>query len=397
MNTIKFYTLGCKVNQYETQQMRERFLGRGFKEVFGGERADTYVINTCTVTHKADSESLNLLRRAERESPSAKIIVTGCLAELDWDKIKKTARGCLIVKNRDKKNISSAGISYFAGRSRAFLKIQDGCDNFCSYCKVPLVRGKSKSKPLGDIIKEAERLVQNDYKEIVLTGICLGFYGRELKPKKSLVGVIKGLEKITGLLRIRLSSIEPQDITDGLIKKIANSAKLCRHLHIPLQSGDDAILKKMNRKYTSAEYLNLIKKIKRRIPGITITTDVLVGFPGETEENFNNTRKLLAKIKPLKAHIFPYSKREGTLSARFKDEIPPQVIKRRVAVLKAFADACALKCIKQSLNKARDVLIEGPSKKGPFLWEGYTDNYIKVCLKSRKNLTNRLVDTNSHE
>ena len=411
MKTVKFYTLGCKVNQYDTQEIRERFIACGFKEINNGAKADLYVINTCTVTHRADSDSLGFIRKAKRENPKARIIVTGCLAELDESRIKTASPGVIIVKKKglstpgrlhsfarglslNKATVPRQGISYFSGHTRAFLKIQDGCDNFCSYCKVPLVRGVSKSKPLSQIKQEAQRLAENSFKEIVLCGICLGAYGRDLKPERNLVDAISALEGIDGILRIRLSSIEAADVSDELIQKLAKSGKLCRHLHIPIQSGDDEILKKMNRRYTRSDYINLIRKIKRAVPAIAITTDVLVGFPGESEDNFRNTLDLVKEIKPLKAHIFPYSKREATAAARdSKFEVDAAVIKERISRLKKIADKCACIYKKRFLLKNLDVLIESPSKENPGFWEGYTDNYLKVCMKPEGQLAlkNRLI------
>jgi len=391
--TIKFLTLGCKANQYDTQNIREQFLALGYKEIGRGKIADACLINTCTVTHRADCDSLNLIRRARRENPKAKIIVTGCLTELDSARIKEIEGIDLIVKNKDKIKIFKLlnGITNFAGHTRAFLKIQDGCDNFCSYCKVPLVRGRSKSRPLKEIVAEARALSENGFKEIVLTGICLGAYGRDLKKKISLLDVINALEKIPNLVRIRLSSIEAGDISNELIEKIISSSKLCRHLHIPLQSGDDEILKQMNRKYASRDFIRLIKKIKSRIPGIAITTDVLVGFPGENEENFKNTIKVIRAIVPLKTHIFPYSRREGTSAVKISAEQDPKTIKERIARLNKISDDCALKFKKGFLNTCMDVLIESASKKEADLWEGYTDNYIKVLFKSRLKLKNQFI------
>ena len=415
METIKFFTVGCKVNQYDTQSIREAFIQAGFKELEDSRAADVYIINTCTVTHKADSDSLRLMHKARRENPKAKIIVTGCLAELDADKIKKIDDASVIIKNKDKENIlgylsrhdetckatenTHRGISYFKGHTRAFLKIQDGCNNFCSYCKVPLVRGRSRSKPIDEIIQEAKNLVKNDFREIVLCGICLGAYGKDLFPPISLVRVIAALEEIEGLMRIRLSSIEAGDVTDELIDRMSQSLpdrqagkKLCPHLHIPIQSGDDKILKRMNRKYCRDDYLNLIRKLKRQIPQIAITTDVLVGFPAEDESNFQNTLDLVKEISPLKVHIFPYSKRGWTSAAdNLKDEVKSDIIKKRALRLKGLADACALKYKKQFLNKNMPVLIECRSKDKPDSWEGYTDNYLKVLIKSNLELKNQLI------
>lgn len=406
MRTVKFFTLGCKVNQYDTQSIRESFFRADFEELHEGIPADVYVINTCTVTHKADRDSFYFIRRAQKENPQAKIIVTGCLAELDSKWIHREAGVSLVVKNHDKPRIielvtdarsqkagsQQMGISDFCGHSRAFLKIQDGCNNFCSYCKVPLVRGGSRSKALVQICAEARALAANGFKEIVLTGICLGKYGRDLKPKLSLIDALASLEGIAGLSRIRLSSIESGDVSNALIQKIADSPKLCRHLHIPLQSGDNKILKKMNRKYSCRDYLLLVNKLRKSVPEISITTDVLVGFPGESGGNFENTANLIKEVMPLKTHIFPYSKREGTQAAvKFKDDVSPLIIKGRIKRLKGIADKCALSFKRKFLGKDAEVLIEGPSSKVPAAWEGHTDNYIKVLVKSTEGLKNKLV------
>ena len=386
MKTVKFYTLGCKVNQYETQSIRERFSRAGFSESENGSPADIYLINTCTVTHKADSDSRYYIHKAESQNPRAKIIVTGCLVEKDALSLAKIKGIDYLISKR----FFSEGISSFSGHTRAFLKIQDGCDNFCSYCKVPLVRGHSRSKKLAQIIKEAKALVKNGFKEIVLCGICLGAFGRDLKPKLKLVNVIKRLEKIAGLFRIRLSSIEAGDVSDELIRHMLNSKKLCRHLHIPIQSGDDQILKRMNRRYSSADYLGLIRKIKKQIPDIAITSDVLVGFPGESEESFNNTLNLVKKIMPLRAHIFPYSPRQGTSAASLVG-ISPQIVKKRMQRLRNLAEKLSLQYRKKFLNKKARVLIEGLFKEKAGFWEGHTDNYIKILVSSEENLKNRLV------
>lgn len=409
MQTAKFITLGCKVNQYETQAIREGFMRRGFKESSNGEAADIYVINTCTVTQAADRKSRQLINRAHQQNPRAKILVTGCYAELDSDIIKKIPGVTHIVKNRDKHRLielfndindtneindnNDRGISNFSGRTRAFLKIQDGCDNHCSYCKVPLVRGPSRSRPLGAIIQEAAKLAKSGFKEIVLTGICLGTYGRDMSPKLNLISVIDALEGIDGLLRIRLSSIESGDVTGELIDKIRGTGKLCRHLHIPLQSGDDEILKKMNRSYTSLDFLNLINSIKKYIPEVAITTDVIVGFPGESEINFKNTLSLIKKISPFKAHVFPYSHREGTLAAKNnKRRVSPEIIKKRIYELNIVEKECSAACKKQLLNTYMNVMIESRFKDDSRFWQGYTDNYVKVLIESVLDLKGRVVN-----
>lgn len=409
MQTVKFFTLGCKVNQYDTQSIREQLLRRGLKELTNKAPADIYLINTCTVTHRSDAGSLYLIRKALRENPKAKVMVAGCLTKLDSDKIRKTSPDCLIVKDKDnlapifKKlkifphlspvyrtlNPETKFISHFHGRTRAFLKIQDGCDNFCSYCKVPLVRGKPRSRKIEDIIQEAQNLAKNDFKEIVLCGICLGSFGRGLYPAAHLVDLLKKLEKIKGILRIRLSSIEAGDLDSRLIKYMAASKKLCRHLHIPLQSGDDEILKKMNRRYTGKTYLRLIEKIKNSIPDIAITTDVLVGFPGETESSFRNTLSLIKKIQPEKTHIFPYSPRRGTAALRLPvAQVSASALKTRIAALRSLADSCSFAYKKKFLGQTREVLFQARAKDKIGWWQGFTENYLKVLFKSGKNLKN---------
>jgi len=386
MKHIKFFTLGCKANQYDTQSIRERFLSKGFKDAADTSSPDYFLINTCTVTSGADQKSRNIIRRCIQSNPKAKVIVTGCLVEKDWNILAGIKGISLLVK----KSFFPEGISTFSQHTRAFLKIQDGCDNFCTYCKVALVRGKKRSKSLSQVLIEAKKLVAGGFREIVLTGICLGEYGKDFSPKQDLVDVIYALEGIEGLSRIRLSSIEAGDVSIKLIKYLVNSKKLCRHLHIPIQSGDDSILKRMNRKYTRQKYLNLISRIRRDIPGVAITTDCLVGFPGETEDNFNNTVNLVKKILPLKAHIFPYSLRSGTKAAEFTGLVDAKTINRRCAKLEEISKECGYGFMRSFLGKKALVLIEGVSKGEGSCLEGLTDNYLKVKIPFRPGLRNKI-------
>ncbi|MCX5699023.1 MAG: MiaB/RimO family radical SAM methylthiotransferase [Candidatus Omnitrophica bacterium] len=385
--TIKFFTLGCKANQYDTQSIRERFLSKGFGEAETGQRPDYFLVNTCTVTSGADQKSRNIIRRCIQAAPQARVIVTGCLVEKDWRQLKKIKGISLIVQ----KSFFPEGISSFSRHTRAFLKIQDGCGNFCAYCKVALVRGKERSKKLKQILQEARQLVACGYREIVLTGICLGAYGRSSAVTENLVDVIGCLEKIKGLSRIRLSSIEAGDVSSGLIKYLRSSQKLCRHLHIPIQSGDDRILKLMNRKYGRKKYENLIAGLKANIPGISITTDCLVGFPGETEDYFENTVDLVRKIRPLKVHIFGYSIRPGTKAENFSGLVNPGIIRRRCNKLAEVARECREKFMREFLGRNTQVLIEDEVKGNPSFLEGLTDNYLKVRLPFRPHLKNVIV------
>ena len=407
MNTIKFYTLGCKVNQYETQAIRETFLNNGFRELNSGEQADVYIINTCTVTSKAEGKSQGLIRKALNENPKAKVIVTGCCVQ-DNNFISQDKR-IIAVKNELKNKISqilnnqslsnsggidsylNLSISDFKGHNRAFVKIQDGCENNCSYCKVTLARGELRSRELSEIKKEVKRLVNKGFKEIVLTGICLGAYGKDFKNSIVLSDVIEEIVDLPGGFRVRLSSIEARYISDRIIKLLSASLKLCRHLHIPFQSGDNDILKKMNRHYSAEDYLALVQKIRAEIPDIAITTDIMVGFPGEKDENFQNTFSFLEEVSPSRMHIFPFSPRKGTAAFNFLDRIAPQKVKLRIGRLKALAKQASYEYRYRFLNKEVEVLIETQRSKINNYLKGYSDTYINVLIDADDSLINRII------
>ncbi len=403
----KFYikTLGCKVNQYESQLIRENMLKSGFLECGSMGLADTYIVNTCTVTHKADSESRHIVGLIRRANPSARIVVTGCYVEKNARDISFLPGVEHIVRNEEKHNIASIlggsprsrlssacqQISDFKDHVKAFVKVQDGCDNYCAYCKVPLVRGQPKSRPIKYIIEEAQSLVEGGFKEIVLTGICLGAWGEDLSPNAGLLDILKALEGLDGIFRIRLSSIEPKYVTDELINYIASNRRICRHLHIPLQSGDDDVLKRMNRPYARDEYKGLIERIRTVIPDIAITTDVLVGFPGETEENFRNTLNLVRDILPMRIHVFGYSRREGTKAARYKDVVKHENIRRRRTAMWALALETSYLYRMGFVSRELDVLVETKRDYSTGMLEGYSNNYIKVLLNGHDNLMGEMV------
>ena len=407
MQTVKFFTLGCKVNQYDTQLLREQLLAfADFREIENNHPSDIYIINTCTVTASADKESFELIRRAKKENPLGLIIVTGCLAELDSEKIKDIDNKIIILKNKEKKDLlkklpitnyqlpftEQSSVSYFKGHTRAFLKIQEGCNNFCSYCKVPFVRGNSRSKNPDLIIKEFNTLIKNGYKEIVLCGICLGSFGKDLKPNIELIDLLERLDDLEGDFRIRLSSIEAWDITEKFIQNIEKIKKLCPHLHIPLQSGDNLILKLMNRPVTPELYLEKIERLREKLPLLVITTDVLVGFPYEKEENFLNTINLIKKIKPLKVHIFSFSPRPYTKAYSLGGKISLEQLKRRVNLLKEVVKEQSFRVKQDFLGESVRVLFESSSNKGDDLyWQGFADNYLKVKLNCKEDLKNRFL------
>jgi len=409
MKTIKFYTLGCKVNQYETQAIRESLVNKGFKEVNTDKIADIYLINSCTVTSRADRKSQDLIKKALSKNPYAKVVITGCFVQDNHIGFPEDER-VIVVKNElknkiweilngepikhNKEKITSylkLSISDFRDHNRAFIKIQDGCDNSCSYCKIPLVRGSLRSRDLSKIKQEVSRLINRGFKEIVLTGICLGSYGKDFKARIELSDVIEEIITLPGEFRVRLSSIEARDISDKIVGLISDSSKLCRHLHIPFQSGDNKILKKMNRYYSVEDYLALVKKLRTKIPEISITTDIMVGFPAEEEENFANTFNFLHEVSPSRMHIFPFSPREGTAAYNFSDRVPLKKIKLRIERLKDLAKQKSLEYRSRFLNREVEVLIETQRSKINNYLKGYSDTYINVLVDEDDSLINKII------
>jgi len=408
MKKKRFYikTLGCKVNQYESQVIREGFLENGYTEADNYGEADICVVNTCTVTSASDSKSLKSIRSGLRKR-GGRVIATGCMVEsrdLDLHKLKGVD---FIIKNKDKYNIPKliseslhpspftlhqqlGSITSFAGHARAFVKIQDGCDNRCSYCKVSIVRGKSRSRPSEDIVKECSALIQNGYKEIVLTGICLGAYGRDISKDANLSKLVTELCKIKGKWRIRLSSIEPKDITGDLISQIKSEQRLCKHIHIPFQSGDDEILKRMARPYTADDYIGIVAKLRGAVPDVAISTDIMVGFPGEKEANFKNTVDFIKKIKPMRLHAFGFSKRPGTPAHDYNDSVSRVVKKKREHELMNIVKGFSKEFEAIFIGKDANVLVEGERDKNGFL-QGYTDRYIKVLIDGPDSAKSSLI------
>lgn len=408
MSKVRFLTLGCKVNQYETQAMREVLLRCGIQEE--GEAANDFVIiNTCTVTEQADRENRYWIRRLRRENPNAKIVVTGCwvernrkeaelLPEVDLvlsnqEKVELADRllqGCASssIQNRFKREYAPLEISSFEGHTRAFVKIQDGCNHACSFCKVVLVRGRSRSRPMESIVAEAKRLEEKGFKEIVLTGIQLGAYGMDLDPPRNLVSVLEALVSLSGIERIRLSSIEPTDVKPDLIRALKEVPKICPQLHIPLQSGDDEILKRMNRRYDRAFYRGLIERLRKEIPDFCLSMDVMVGFPGEEEAHFANTLSLVKETCPIRVHVFPYSPRPGTRAARWRG-VSSSLMKERMRRLMRFSKIVTEEEKQKFLGRSFRVLVEKKSPEG--LCGGYTEHYLKVYFQTSSDLLGKMV------
>ncbi len=409
------YTLGCKVNQYETEAILEEFFRDGFRLVPFKEKADVYLVNTCTVTAKSERESKYAVRQAKRFNPRAKIIVTGCLVQTQGEELAGLPGVVLVAGNPEKEKIltlfkkaldsgktqisvsdspdrltwDNLKIEKFHRHTRAFIKIQDGCDAGCRYCIVPRVRGKMISRPLPAVKEEIRRLINHGFKEIVLTGIRLGKYGGDLKPGTTLAEVLKELENEPELLRIRLSSLEPGEFTPGLIRQIAGSRKICPHFHIPLQSGDNEILFRMGRNYTGEEYLSLIGEIKRLIPEVSFSTDIMVGFPGEEEGHFRNTVDFLKNAGFNQMHIFTFSPRELTPAANFPGQVPLSVKKNRSRRLHRLAEELKRNYWGTRKDKTLEVLVEKKDKSGNLT--GLTRNYVRLSFSGETSLINQLV------
>ncbi len=386
--TFSIITLGCKVNQYESQLIREKFIKYGYKES-PPSKADYCVVNSCTVTGQADAKTRKIIGKIKRENPSAKIIFTGCFAVLkeDVDEIKKLFDIYKVVPNREKSSIPvilGGGASVSAldesvegheKHTRAFLKIQDGCDQSCSYCKVSIVRGPSRSKDRDKVLDEIKTLAGKGYKEIVLTGICIGSW--QGSDGLDLADLVKVVDEIPGDFRVRISSIEPNQISKKLIDFIKKSKKICRHLHIPLQSGSNKILKLMNRQYLKEDFKKLLNMIRKEIPFMGISVDVISGFPGENDEDFDETFSFLSEIKPSRIHVFKYSDRKMTKSYNMRPKVPEAVKKLRVEKLINLGNVLEYDFYKNFIGKKIQVLIE-EEKVNSF--NGYSGEYIKVVL-----------------
>jgi threonylcarbamoyladenosine tRNA methylthiotransferase MtaB len=385
MRTFAFVTFGCKVNQYESQALRERFARRGMEEVPAERGADLIVVNTCTVTEVATAEARRVVRRLARRFPFAEIAVTGCAADSHREEFLGLP-GVRRVVTHDQKaaladdprltpgdtapSIFELSISRFDGHTRAFLKVEDGCDLNCSFCIIPKVRGRAVSRPLESAVEEARRLVGNGYREIVLTGVHLGSYGKDLAGRSLLPDLVERLLGLRGLGRVRLSSIEANEITDPLLGLMAAEPRFCPHLHLPLQSGDDEILRAMRRRYNVRQFRAACDRVAERVPDPGLTTDVIVGFPGEGERHFENTLAVCRAVGFSRIHIFPYSRRRGTDAAR-RPDLPGRVKKERLRRLERLAGELADAFARRFLGREVEVLVERDGA-------GYTERYLKA-------------------
>ncbi|MBP5738068.1 MAG: tRNA (N(6)-L-threonylcarbamoyladenosine(37)-C(2))-methylthiotransferase MtaB, partial [Abditibacteriota bacterium] len=393
-----YVTLGCKVNRYETEAVRAKLEAAGFETVRPTEKADVCVVNTCAVTATAEAKSRAAVRKLISASPDALVVVCGCSAEINPQDLTDIKGVSLVLGNDKKPDIADIIIAKLGARdplkvkprlrTRAAVKVQDGCDNFCAYCIIPYARRGMTSRPIGEVMAEIESLAAAGYKEIVLTGIRLGSYDDS---GVNTAGLVRKVCGVPGIERIRMSSIEPWEVTDGLIGAMKHP-KVCRHLHIPLQSGSDSVLEQMNRPYTSAEFLSLAEKVRREIPEIGITTDIIVGFPGESEDDFADTLRTAEAAGFSRTHSFRYSIRKGTAAAEMTGQIPEGVKKERAARLNDLTDSLSLEFARKMTGKTYPVLIERfDAETG--LARGFTDNYVEVYVETPPGTkTNRIID-----
>lgn len=413
-----FHTLGCKVNAYETEAMEELLQTAGYDIVPFTEQADVYVVNTCSVTNMAERKSRQMLHRAKKLNPEAVVVATGCYVQVSEEEARADAAVDLVLGNNQKRQIVTALDAYFEGRAfddvladvekeqyeelevstvlehtRAFVKVQDGCNQFCSYCIIPYARGRVRSRRMENVIAEIKRLAEAGIQEVVLTGIHLSSYGREIDGESHLIELIEAIHPIDGISRIRLGSLEPRIITEEFVGRLKKLYKVCPHFHLSLQSGCEETLKRMNRHYTPEEYYEKCKLLRAAFENPAITTDVIVGFPGETEEEFEKSKAFIDKVDFYETHIFKYSKREGTKAAVMENQIPEQEKAARSNVLLALDQKKRGKYEEQFVGTTVQVLMEEQVEIGGETYQvGHTKEYVKVALKTGENLQNQLVD-----
>ena len=441
---VQFISLGCKTNQYETNAMEESFIKKGYEIAKNKEKADIYIVNTCSVTNIAERKSRQMLRRAKELNPEAIIIATGCYAQVAKDEILKIKEVDLVlgineknrlvelvedyIENKNTKEIvtdvmhkekyEDFGITTYTELNRAVLKIQDGCDRFCSYCIIPYARGKVRSRNPENIINEAKEIAKKKIKEIVLTGIHIASYGKDFSKEKEieyrkifnlndkyeafnpkddlqtggfrLIELLEELNKVDGIERIRLGSIEPKLITDKFIERLSKLEKICNHFHLSLQSGCDETLKRMNRRYTTLEFEQSVNLIRDKFKDVSLTTDIIVGFPSETDEEFLETYNFLKKINFYKMHIFKYSPKKGTAAEKMSHQVDGGIKEKRSKILIKMSEENQKKYNKSYLGKTLKVLFEEKDLEGFF--KGHTSNYIPVKVRTNENLENKILD-----
>ena len=438
MKTVAFHTLGCKVNQYDTEAMATLFRRQGYQVVPFEDSADIYVINTCTVTHQGDRKSRQLVRRARRRNPGAVVVVAGCYAQTTPGEAAAIPGVSLVLGNSDKSRVvelaeeaakreevlvavgnifslrdfGELDIEQFTGRTRAPVKVQDGCREFCTYCIIPYARGTIRSRPLDDVRQQVTRLAEAGIREVVLTGIHIGSYGRDLDPQPSLSDLLFAIHDVKGIERIRISSLEPMDADLDFLRTMAELPKVCHHLHLPIQSGSDTVLQRMRRRYQTSDLSQLLENARKWMPDLSVTTDVMVGFPGETEEEFRQTYRFIEKEQFTRLHVFPFSPRRGTPAAEAADQVDHEVKSRRVHELLDLSDRLSRSFYHRFVGETHTVLVEDQTGELPddlptdwqhsggedesddmglTILDGLTDQYVRVFFRGWRRWRNRFI------
>ena len=414
MRKVACYTLGCKVNQYDTEAVLEKFKEAGYEEVDFNEYADVYVVNTCTVTHLSDRKCRQMLRKTKKINPESTLVAMGCYAQIAGDKIKDQVSEIDIIVGTDRRNqivelveefeqgqeeiinvvsnimdvreFEEMTISHIGERTRVYVKVQEGCNNYCTYCIIPYTRGRIRSRKEDQVYEEVKRLAGLGFKEIILTGIHVLAYGKDLGDT-NLIQLLQRVHDIEGIERIRMSSIEPVAITEAFINALRDMPKVCHHFHLSLQSGSDTVLKRMNRKYTTEEYAQSVEALRELWPDVALTTDVIVGFPGETDEEFKETLEFVKRVKLSQIHIFPFSPREGTPAARMKEQVTPEVKAKREQELVAEEKVLRQSFMEAFIGEEMEVLFE---KHQEGYVAGYTSNYLRVQVAGDETLENTI-------
>jgi threonylcarbamoyladenosine tRNA methylthiotransferase MtaB len=402
---FKVVTLGCRTNQYESQAYADQLTRLGYTQAGEGDAAEICIVNTCTVTESADRSSRYQIRHLARENPGARLVVTGCLAERLPKEVGEMPEVDLVVLNKDKENLLSHvlleeeipefAIEHFAAHTRAFVKVQDGCNSFCTYCIIPYVRGRSRSRSIGDIVKEVELLVKNGYQEVVLTGINIGDFDGAPEGGAApdrLCDLVRAVDAVPGLVRLRVSSIDPDEVDQDLIEAILKGKTTCHSMHIVLQSGSNAILKRMNRKYTREIFLETVERLSQLSSDFTFTTDIIVGFPGESDIDFEDTLDIMRKVCFAKVHMFPYSERKRTRAALFPHKVPHAIIHERKQKLLRLSEQCAFELRSGYVGRKMKILTENSDELVEGHISGHTDNFLTVWIPRGKIPANTLVD-----
>lgn len=421
MKKVALHNLGCKVNAYETEAMQELLEANGYEIVPFAEGADIYIINTCTVTNMADRKSRQMLHRAKKMNPDAIVVAAGCYVQAQEEEGKTDDCVDIVIGNNCKKDLitileefeaarneenhivkdlidishtkeyEALHLSRTAEHTRAYMKVQDGCNQFCTYCIIPFTRGRVRSRDKADVLEEVRRLAEHGYQEVVLTGIHLSSYGVDLEGE-SLLKLIESVHEVEGIKRIRLGSLEPRIITEEFAKRLSELEKICPHFHLSMQSGCDAVLKRMNRKYDSREYYEKCMLLRKYFHNPALTTDVIVGFPGETDEEFEDTRAFVEKVGFYETHIFKYSRRQGTKAAAMKDQVPGEVKTKRSEILLELDRQKRAAYEKLWEGKAVEILVEEEIERdGKKLWTGHTKEYVRAAFAAEEEMSNKIV------